>query len=57
VSCFAALASQTAAAPRERLMPLLYLANDIMQNSRKKGAEFCMAFSKVIPAAIQHVYT
>jgi regulator of Ty1 transposition protein 103 len=44
-------------APRERLMPLLYLANDIMQNSRKKGAEFCMGFSKVIPAAIQHVYT
>lgn len=34
-------------------VPLLYLANDILQNSRKKGNEFVFEFWKVLPGAIK----
>ncbi|XP_057501326.1 uncharacterized protein LOC130785216 isoform X2 [Actinidia eriantha] len=34
---------------------LLYLANDILQNSKRKGNEFISAFWKVLPAAIKDV--
>lgn len=34
-------------------VPLLYLANDIMQNSKRKGNEFINEFWKVLPAAIK----
>lgn len=33
----------------------LYLANDILQNSRRKGNEFVNEFWKVIPSALKHV--
>ncbi|XP_071737622.1 uncharacterized protein [Rutidosis leptorrhynchoides] len=33
----------------------LYLANDILQNSRRKGTEFVNEFWKVMPSALKHV--
>ncbi|KAK8533772.1 hypothetical protein V6N13_028546 [Hibiscus sabdariffa] len=34
-------------------VPLLYLANDILQNSKRKGNEFVNEFWKVLPAALK----
>ncbi|XP_075652714.1 uncharacterized protein LOC142623203 [Castanea sativa] len=36
-------------------VPLLYLANDILQNSKRKGNEFVTEFWKVLPAALKSV--
>ncbi|KAL3721642.1 hypothetical protein ACJRO7_034046 [Eucalyptus globulus] len=36
-------------------VPLLYLANDILQNSKRKGNEFVNEFWKVLPAALKDV--
>lgn len=36
-------------------MTLLYLANDIIQNCKKKGPEFKAEFGKVLPKAFQLV--
>ncbi|GLU13166.1 hypothetical protein SLE2022_298110 [Rubroshorea leprosula] len=36
-------------------VPLLYLANDILQNSKRKGNEFVTEFWKVLPAAVKDV--
>ncbi|KAH8502856.1 hypothetical protein H0E87_014237, partial [Populus deltoides] len=36
-------------------VPLLYLANDILQNSKRKGNEFVKEFWKVLPAALKNV--
>jgi len=36
---------------------LLYLANDIMQNSRKEGNGYITEFMRVIPAALNEVLT
>ncbi|KAK7305974.1 hypothetical protein VNO77_43888 [Canavalia gladiata] len=36
-------------------VPLLYLANDILQNSKRKGNEFVIEFWKVLPAALKDV--
>ncbi|KAK7396097.1 hypothetical protein VNO78_16857 [Psophocarpus tetragonolobus] len=44
------------ASQKEQRVPLLYLANDILQNSRRKGSEFVSEFWKVLPAALRHVY-
>ncbi|KAK8593993.1 hypothetical protein V6N13_042470 [Hibiscus sabdariffa] len=41
---------------KERRVSFLYLANDILQNSRRKGSEFVNEFWKVLPAALKHVY-
>ncbi|KAL3637048.1 hypothetical protein CASFOL_019347 [Castilleja foliolosa] len=41
---------------QERRVSLLYLANDIMQNSRRKGGEFVNEFWKVLPTALKGVY-
>ena len=38
-------------------LSLLYLANDVMQNSRKKFVEFVEEFSKVIHKCVLHAYT
>ncbi|CAI9099384.1 OLC1v1036197C1 [Oldenlandia corymbosa var. corymbosa] len=43
-------------APREQLVSFLYLANDILQNSRRKGSEFVNEFWKFLPAALKNVY-
>ncbi|KAF3320019.1 Regulation of nuclear pre-mRNA domain-containing protein 1B [Carex littledalei] len=42
-------------APREQRIAFLYLANDILQNSRRKGAEFIAEFWRVLPAALADV--
>ncbi|KAK9050019.1 hypothetical protein SSX86_031012 [Deinandra increscens subsp. villosa] len=42
-------------AQREQLVSFLYLANDILQNSRRKGSEFVNEFWKVMPSALKHV--
>ncbi|KAI4317225.1 hypothetical protein L6164_025114 [Bauhinia variegata] len=36
-------------------VPLLYLSNDILQNSKRKGNEFVTEFWKVLPAALKDV--
>ncbi|KAF5474334.1 hypothetical protein F2P56_006243 [Juglans regia] len=41
---------------REQRVSFLYLANDILQNSRRKGSEFVSEFWKVLPVALSHVY-
>lgn len=42
-------------APREQRLAFLYLANDILQNSRRKGAEFVAEFWKVLPDSLRDV--
>uniref|UniRef100_A0A2N9HNF7 CID domain-containing protein n=1 Tax=Fagus sylvatica TaxID=28930 RepID=A0A2N9HNF7_FAGSY len=41
--------------PREQRLAFLYLANDILQNSRRKGSEFVGEFWKVLPDALRFV--
>ncbi|KAG7015920.1 Regulation of nuclear pre-mRNA domain-containing protein 1B [Cucurbita argyrosperma subsp. argyrosperma] len=41
--------------PREQRLAYLYLANDILQNSRRKGSEFVGEFWKVLPDALRDV--
>lgn len=41
--------------PREKKLAFLYLANDILQNSRRKGSEFVGEFWKVLPDALRDV--
>ncbi|PIA48017.1 hypothetical protein AQUCO_01400543v1 [Aquilegia coerulea] len=36
-------------------IPFLYLANDILQNSKRKGNEFVSEFWKVLPAAVKDI--
>ncbi|KAK9669874.1 hypothetical protein RND81_13G160400 [Saponaria officinalis] len=42
-------------APRRQKLTFLYLANDILQNSRRKGAEFVTEFWRVLPGALHEV--
>ena len=44
-----------AAAPIDRQISMLYLANDILQNSRRKGPEFVNEFYHVMPRPISHL--
>lgn len=46
---------QFRSAPREQRLAFLYLANDILQNSRRKGAEFVTEFWKVLPDSLRDV--
>ncbi|XP_039063464.1 regulation of nuclear pre-mRNA domain-containing protein 1B-like [Hibiscus syriacus] len=41
---------------KERHVSFLYLANDILQNSRRKGSEFVNEFWKVLPDSLKCVY-
>ncbi|CAH9068933.1 unnamed protein product [Cuscuta epithymum] len=43
-------------AQKEQRVAFLYLANDILQNSRRKGNEFVNEFWKVLPAALKDVF-
>lgn len=38
-----------------RKVPLLYLANDILQNSKRNGNEFVNEFWKVLPSALKDI--
>ncbi|XP_078429649.1 ENTH/VHS family protein isoform X2 [Wolffia australiana] len=42
-------------AQKDQKVPFLYLANDIIQNSRRRGNEFVAEFWKVLPAALKEV--
>ncbi|KAK7290711.1 hypothetical protein RIF29_05316 [Crotalaria pallida] len=44
------------ASQKEQRVSFLYLANDILQNSRRKGSEFVNEFWKVLPASLRRVY-
>lgn len=39
----------------EQKVPFLYLANDILQNSKRNGTEFVEEFWKVLPGALKNV--
>ncbi len=39
----------------QKKMALLYLANDILQNSRKKGPEYVHEFFRVLPRQLQQL--
>ncbi|KAJ3684339.1 hypothetical protein LUZ61_013503 [Rhynchospora tenuis] len=41
---------------KDQKVSLLYLANDILQNSKRKGGEFVNEFWKVLPACLRDVY-
>ncbi|KAJ7976261.1 regulation of nuclear pre-mRNA domain-containing protein 1B-like [Quillaja saponaria] len=41
--------------PRDQRLAFLYLANDILQNSRRKGSEFVGEFWNVLPDALRDV--
>lgn len=43
------------AAQVSRKLTFLYLANDVIQNSKKKGPEFTQDFAPVIVDAFKHV--
>jgi len=47
--------TEFAKAPKERRLAFIYLANDVLQNSRKKGPEFVDEFYKVMPRAFKHL--
>eukprot|EP00240_Pyramimonas_obovata_P004057 CAMPEP_0118925972 /NCGR_PEP_ID=MMETSP1169-20130426/3769_1 /TAXON_ID=36882 /ORGANISM="Pyramimonas obovata, Strain CCMP722" /LENGTH=347 /DNA_ID=CAMNT_0006867423 /DNA_START=222 /DNA_END=1262 /DNA_ORIENTATION=- len=47
--------NEFAKAPKERRLAFIYLANDVLQNSRKKGPEFVDEFFKVMPRAFKHL--
>lgn len=40
---------------KEQQVPLLYLANDILQNSRRRGGEFVTEFWRILPGALKDV--
>lgn len=44
------------AAQVSRKLTFLYLANDVIQNSKKKGPEFTQDFAPIIVEAFKHVY-
>lgn len=48
-------ARQFHSSPRDQRLAFLYLANDILQNSRRKGSEFVGEFWKVLPDALRDV--
>ncbi|KAL5222066.1 hypothetical protein ABZP36_026779 [Zizania latifolia] len=48
--------SEFHSAPQERRVSLLYLANDIVQNSKKDSSRYVNEFWRVIPAALNDVF-
>ena len=44
------------AAPASRKQNLLYLANDVIQNSKRKGMEYKNEFARVLPKVFQLVH-
>lgn len=48
-------AKQFHCSPQEKKLAFLFLANDIIQNSRRKGSEFAGEFWKVLPDCLRDV--
>jgi regulator of Ty1 transposition protein 103 len=44
------------AAKENKKLTLIYLANDIIQNSKRKGPEYSNEFGIVMPKALENVY-
>lgn len=42
-------------AQQAKKLTLMYLANDVIQNSKKKGPDFNREFADLLPAAVRHV--
>ena len=40
----------------KKQLAMVYLANDILQNSRTKGAQFVVEFYNKLPPAVGHLY-
>lgn len=40
----------------EKKLILMYLANDVIQNSKRKGPEFSLSFIDPLEAALQHIF-
>ena len=49
-------AQEALKAPPERRLLFVYLANDIMQNSRRKGVEFCQAYGAQLINVLPEAY-
>lgn len=43
--------------PKERKLLFVFLGNDIIQNSKRKGTEFCKEYERVLTGALAHVYS
>ncbi|PVU93250.1 hypothetical protein BB559_003358 [Furculomyces boomerangus] len=43
------------AVPKDQKLVLLYLCNDVLQLSRKKGEEFHTAFITILPESLRHI--
>ena len=48
-------AASLSAAPDGQKLAFVFLANDVVQNSRKKGPHYVDAFAPVLPGALKHV--
>jgi len=44
--------TQVITAPVPQLLPLLYVANDVLQNSRRSGTHFLESFSPILGEAL-----
>ncbi|EPS73751.1 hypothetical protein M569_01006, partial [Genlisea aurea] len=49
--------AQFKSSSREKRVSLLYLCNDILQNSRRKGSEFVNEFWKVLPPLLKKLFS
>ena len=43
-------------ATKDKKVSFLYLSNDILQNSKRKGGDFVNEFWRVLPRSLKHVY-
>jgi regulator of Ty1 transposition protein 103 len=43
-------------ATKDKKVSFLYLSNDILQNSKRKGGEFVNEFWRVLPGLLKDVY-
>ncbi|WVZ88165.1 hypothetical protein U9M48_034713 [Paspalum notatum var. saurae] len=43
-------------ATKDKKVSFLYLSNDILQNSKRKGGDFVHEFWRVLPRSLKHVY-
>ena len=48
--------TQFQSADMGKTVPLLYLANDMLQNNKRNRNEFVTAFWKVLPTAVKKIY-
>ena len=55
-SVVATWSAEFAKAPNlQKRLAMVFVANDILQNSRKKGPQFVNEFHPILPGALQHL--